>query len=313
MRHFDDAGRPFPFLKRPGGKRRLLPKFEEMGLYPEGWLDDDTRAVFVPFMGGGSATLRYAKTPSGKPRPIFAQDADWDLVNCFSQLRDDPEGFLREVERLYEGDVREGERFYYGVRSADRDEMWPFPSLYRAARYFYINKTGYNGLWRVNLKGQCNVPWGKRPFEYDASRLKAVSAYLIEMPVSIVHSHDWHALVGSARAGDLILMDPPYVPAERQASSFVSYTKEGFDTEDTADLLGLMQTMRDRGVDVMMTNHGPPWLLESAKRRGLFITRYAAGRSISRSAEGRQKVPEIAITNYRPGQGADLEVAPLTR
>ena len=299
---------PLPFLKRLGGKRRLLPKFEEMELYPDGWLEDESRTLFVPFMGGGSATLRYAQRAPGRSREVYAQDADWELVNCFKALRDDLKEFFEYLGILKEGD---SEDYYYTIRSHDRRKGWldEVGEVARAARYFYINKTGFNGLWRTNRKGQCNVPWGKRAFTYDTEHLTAVSNYLAEQHIDIEHvkvgGGDWGRNTWEEQSelishGDFVLMDPPYVPMDGFEDSFVGYTVDGFSVADTKNLLEYMGELRGVGIPAMMTNHGPEWLIREANERGFHVTPYAAGRSVSRNGDGRQKVPEIAITNYKP-------------
>jgi DNA adenine methylase len=285
-----------PFLKWVGSKRRVLPTLEEAGLIPDAFLEDHSRALVVPFMGSGSALFRYGYV-NGHSRPMYVQDLNFELVNAMRVVADNMGELAWELDLLQSQD---SEATYYAVRSWDRDPTWNPTSAARAARFIYINRTGFNGLWRVNKKGYCNTPWGKRPFTYDYGHLRDASDYLHYAEIALMHSGNFESCCALADKGDLIFADPPYVPKDGAESSFTAYTSQGFDKAQTLLLLDAAESARARGADMLITNHAPEWLVKEARSRDLHVTEYEAMRSVGRTTSSRGKCPEIAITTYAP-------------
>ncbi len=268
-------GRPSaePFLKWAGGKARLLPQLapllpRRMGRY------------FEPFVGGGALFFRTA------PAEAVLGDINPDLVNVYRCVRDDLPGVIRELRRH-----RFEKNHYYAVRAQDPATLSP---AQRAARMIYLNRSCFNGLYRVNRRGQFNVPFGSysNPDICPVDRLTAASAAL--QGVDVAHGH-YAELVARARPGDFVYFDPPYVPISRTAN-FTGYTKEDFGPDDQAALADTFRALVDRGVQCMLSNSDVPFVRELY--RGFRVETVLAPRAISRSAEGRAPVTEVVVLGY---------------
>lgn len=276
-----------PFHKWVGGKRALLPTIEP--LLPAGWLEGDG-ALFEPFLGGGAFFWRY-----GTGRRSFLQDANTHLVRTWLVLCHQVVPLLGELGTLRTCDRLRGETFYYECRGEDRQVHFErLPAAARAARFLYILATGFNGVYRVNLNGHCNVPWGKRSFAFNEDNLLAAAAELQERNWKITCNTDWVPLLRKARSDDFVFMDPPYVPASTTAN-FTSYTVSRFPHEATLRLLDDVVTCR---APTMLCNHNVDWLRGEAYARGLWVTPIVARRSVRPSAA--RTAEELVITNYEP-------------
>lgn len=260
-----------PFLKWAGGKRQLLPHLREripvnLGTYHE------------PFIGGGA--LFFDTHPN---RAVIA-DYNLRLVRTYRAVRDNPEAVIKLLA-TYPND----KEFFLSLRAKDIDGA---DDVELAAWMIYLNRTGFNGLYRVNRKGGFNVPFGryKNPKICDADNLKAVSERLAG--VEILHS-DFRSVEDRAVAGDFVYFDPPYVPASNTAS-FTAYTKNGFDLDDQAELRDLAKRLKDKGVSVLLSNSSVPEV-HALYAEGFETIEIFANRAINCNAAKRGKVAEALI------------------
>jgi DNA adenine methylase len=219
-----------PFLKWAGGKTRSAKALA--GLAPA-----YTGRYLEPFMGSAAVFFELA------PRAAILADANEDLVVCFREVARDPHSVMDLLDRM--PNTREA---YLEARAQDPATL---PDLERAARVIYLNKTGFRGLWRVNRSGQFNTPYGAydRPY-YNREKLLRASKALADAEIRLA---DFAEVIGEAKAGDFVYLDPPYIP-DRKWGDFKRYTAGQF---SDADQLRLAQAMRDadaRGVFLLLTN-----------------------------------------------------------
>ncbi|WP_293364976.1 DNA adenine methylase [Phenylobacterium sp.] len=262
-------------MKCAGGKARLVPELlarapKTFGAYHE------------PFVGGGA--LFFAL----RPRRAFLSDANPDLIAAYEAVRDRPKALAERLETLAETHAADPKSTYYQIRSER-----PRSGLHRAARLIYLNKTCFNGLWRVNSKGEFNVPIGdyKRPTLFDAFNLGACSTAL---NVATLNAEDFRRVADRAIAGDLVYFDPPYVPLS-ETSSFASYAAGGFGPQDQADLRDLALVLKRRGVHVLLSNSGCEEV-ERLYSKDFQIHKVKARRSINSKKAGRGAVVEYVIS-----------------
>ncbi len=280
-----NAAAPGPFLKWAGGKSKLIKLYEP-------FLPRSFQAYYEPFVGGGALFfyLYNTKTLAG----AYLNDSNKELINLYKCLRDNPEELLEELA-TYEAHKLHKE-YYYQVRNLDRDHLTfnQLTPVQRAARVLYLNKTCYNGLYRVNKKNQFNVPFGnyKNPTIRDAANLRAVSRAL---QLTTLTCQDFQQAVSTAGPGDFIYFDPPYYPVSA-TSFFTSYTETSFSARDQQRLAQTFRALDRRGCLVMLSNSCMEPVLELY--RGYRIERLMARRDINSRGNGRGLVPEIIVTNY---------------
>lgn len=281
----NNAAAPGPFLKWAGGKSKLIKLYEP-------FLPHNFQAYYEPFVGGGALFfyLYNTKTLAG----AYLNDSNKELINLYKCLRDNPEELLEELA-TYEAHKLHKE-YYYQVRNLDRDPLTynQLTPVQRAARVLYLNKTCYNGLYRVNKKNQFNVPFGnyKNPTIRDAANLRAVSRAL---QLTTLTCQDFQQAVSTAGPGDFIYFDPPYYPVST-TSFFTSYTETSFSARDQQRLAQTFRALDRRGCLVMLSNSCMEPVLELY--RGYRIERLMARRDINSRGNGRGLVPEIIVTNY---------------
>lgn len=193
---------------------------------------------------------------------------------------------------------KDSKEYYLKVRSYDRDgSILKMSDVERAARFIYLNKAGYNGLWRVNSKGQNNVPYGShKTLNLIGSSLRADSNYLIRNNV-FISSLDYKQAVKNAQSGDFVYFDPPYIPVNL-TSNFTSYTKNGFGMIQQEQLRDLAVSLTKRGVLVMLSNSDTVLTRELYDGKYFKIHSVKAMRFINSKSSGRGKVGELVITNY---------------
>jgi DNA adenine methylase len=270
-----------PFLKWAGGKAQLLKQFETF--FPaklESYLD--------PFMGGG-AVFFHLKARFPKMRACLC-DINPELVNCYQAVRDQPAELMGRLDEHLAKFREQGETYYYLVRSDH--ELGG--KVERAARMIFLNKTCYNGLWRVNGQGRFNVPIGSYKPEkvtlYDRENLLAASRALQGVELKV---QDFRKTLHQAAAGDFAYLDPPYYPVSRTAN-FTSYTKEDFGKADQKELAALFADAAGRGVRLMQSNS------DTAEVRKLYagfkIQTVKARRAVNRDAAKRGLISEVVVT-----------------
>jgi DNA adenine methylase len=267
-----------PFLKWAGGKRQLLAHIE--ALVPE---RIDT--YFEPFLGGAAVFFRLAA--GGRFRRAVLADANPELVYCYQAIRDDVDGVIGEL-----GKFRNNRELYYRVRRRDPSKLSPTA---RAARLIYLNRCGYNGLYRVNSSGQFNVPFGRyrRPVICDVDRLRAASAAL--QKARIVCS-DFASTLRTVGPGDFVYLDPPYVPLSA-TSSFTAYAKGPFGSRDQERLADVLRKLASQKVPALLSNS------DCETTRTLYrgfdaILSVPARRAINSVGHRRGPVDEILVRSF---------------
>jgi len=265
-----DATRPF--VKWAGGKRQLLPALKMRAPSTYG-------RYFEPFIGGGA--LFFALRPA---RAVLS-DVNTRLIRTYRGVRDDVDGVIARLE-TYPYD----ETFFYEMREIDIDAR---SDADVAAWFIYLNKTGYNGLYRVNRKNRFNVPFGRytNPAICDEPNLRRCSAAL--QGVDLVEG-GFEESVRAAARGDFVYFDPPYVPLSA-TSSFTAYTSAGFGAEEQTRLRDVARALKRRGVMVMLSNSSAPFV-HKLYARGFRIDEVPATRAVNSRASGRGAVPELIIT-----------------
>lgn len=222
-----------PFLRWVGGKTRLLPK-----ILP--YLPEKIENYHEPFLGSGAIFFAIQSRISGAS---YLSDLNDELINIWSIVKDDPERLLFSLQ-TYRG--RDNEDEYYIIRGTS-----PEDPIARAARFFYLNQTAWNGLWRVNRWGVFNVPWGARAFRgISAATLHTVSRSLRDANIGLF---DFRDSIQHAKAGDLVYLDPPYLPVS-DTSKFSGYTGKRFRRADLEELAQLTRELTERGVHWVMSN-----------------------------------------------------------
>lgn len=268
---------PGPFLKWVGGKRQLLPAILEA--LPTRKI----RRYAEPFVGGGAVFFELAKL--GRVEEAILCDTNEDLVFAYRVVRDQVDDLI-DALRGHRNDPDH----YYAVRALDPLRLSP---VERAARTIYMNRCGYNGLYRVNSAGRYNVPFGRyaNPKICDVDALRSASQALLRAEVR----HCDFAEVGKdLRRGDVVYFDPPYVPLSA-TSSFTAYTRTGFTADDQLRLRDFAAALKKRGVKVVLSNSSAP-LVRDLYAVGFAHRSVSATRMVNCQAEGRGRVQELLIT-----------------
>jgi DNA adenine methylase len=275
---------PVPFLKWAGGKTQLLPQLEPLYPAPEG-----VRRYIEPFVG--SAAVFFHVRSLLRPGQVILSDNNEELIHVYRAVRDDVKSLIRRLSRHKAAHSRE---HYYAVRRENPARM---PPSSRAARLIYLNKTCFNGLYRVNSRGEFNVPMGRYsdPPILDARNLRAVSAALRGVDLRVAHFSE---VLEFARAGDFIYFDPPYHPLSA-TSYFTAYTKGSFGEADQRELARVYRELDRRGCLVMLSNSAAP-LIEKLYK-GFDVRKVYARRSINSNATRRGQIQEVVVLNYVPG------------
>jgi DNA adenine methylase len=274
-----------PFLKWAGGKSQLLSQFGL--LYP-----DPGRIVryIEPFVGGG-AVFFHVRSVLG-PRRVILADANDELINAWECIHKDVEGLIR---RLGKHRKLHSQEHYYKVRAQEPGELSP---IERAARIIYLNKTCFNGLYRVNRSGRFNVPMGNyvNPRIFDAANLRAASDALRGVRLKQAHFRE---TLSYARKGDFVYFDPPYVPLS-ETSQFTSYAasegKAVFDEDDQIQLADLFTKLARRGCHVMLSNSDCEFVRRLYRRFWIYSVK--ARRSINCKADRRGGISEAVVLSY---------------
>ena len=272
-----------PFVKSAGGKTQLLPVLMPI------LLSQPFNAYHEPFVGGGAVFFALRATFRGK---AFLADSNSDLMDAYRAVRDYP---LLLIGMLQEHREKSSEEYFKKVRRwQDHPEVHYDTDLGRAARMVYLSKTAFNGLWRTNQKGEFNTPWGKyeNPNICDAPRIHACHHAL---KGTDVRCEDFRQSALRVREGDLVYMDPPYVPTSK-TSNFVGYGRDGFDERDQRDLAETFRELAARGARVALSNADCELVRELYN--GFNIHEVSARRSINSKGGNRGPVGEVVVTNF---------------
>ena len=278
---------PKPFLRWAGGKRRVIPYiFQNL---PRDFNSGKTR-VYEPFLGGGAFifSLFNPTSPFFTPgKNLVISDINQDLITAYIAVRDRPDELIKKVDQFAK---KKTKKEFEDMRS-----LRPRNDLEAAARFIYLNKTCFNGLWRVNSKGEFNVPWGKLkdPQIIDITNIRECHRRLRN---STIMKQDFASSLESCRRGDFVYLDPPYLPLN-SSSNFSKYSKEDFGLVQHAALAGAINALTKKGVKVLLSNSDTP-LTREIYASVLKIKSIHVQRSISAKSESRVQVKEIIGTNY---------------
>ena len=279
-----------PFLKWAGGKTQIL---DELVRRAPPRID----TYYEPFVGGGALFFRLAADEERRPRRAVLNDRSRELMTTFEVVRDRVEPLMRRLaalERDYLGrDAEHRAEYFYEVRA-----QTPETPLAAAARLIFLNKTCFNGLYRVNRKGEFNVPHGRyrRPRILDRDGLRAASTVLRDVEL---RCEDFEQECAGAGPGDFVYFDPPFHPMS-DTSSFTDYTEASFDREDQLRLKWSIDGLRERGVPVMLSNSPHQWVVGLYEGSRYHLARVAARRAINSRGDRRGVIDELLITNYEP-------------
>lgn len=269
-----------PPLKWAGGKRQLIHEIIKR-------IPDDHRRYYEPFFGGGAVFFEIS------PSDAILNDFNSELINFYTVLRHQPHELV-SILRTYIND----EESFYKIRNLDRDKVTfdKLSNVERAARTYYLNRTCYNGLYRVNRNGEFNTPFGKyknTDFVNEEDILRA-SELLSSNNVRLL-TGDFSEAVASATAGDFVYLDPPYDDLGND-TSFASYTKVGFDRDEQIRLKETCDKLNDKGVKFLLSNSATPFILDLYSKYNVEIVK--ARRSINSKASGRGVIDEVLVSNY---------------
>lgn len=263
-----------PFVKWVGGKKKL--EEEIVSEFPV-----EFKTYYEGFTGGGAIFFGL------KPKRAVLNDFNLDLVSCYKLIKSNPNELMTRLEELSNLDEKLRKETFLRIRKET-----PTSEIDRAVRLLFLNKNCYNGLYRVNKKGQFNVPFGSYktpPSLFDRENILECSEALAD--VSILNE-DFETACSTAVEGDLVYLDPPYVPLN-VTSSFASYTTEGFKKKDQERLAAFVGTLYDRGVSVVVSNSDTPIVHNLYSRFPIKIIQ--AARSVNSKGSQRGKIPEVLV------------------
>jgi DNA adenine methylase len=268
-----------PFLKWAGGKRQILPEIRK-------YIPPRFDIYYEPFLGAGAVLFDL------QPPIAVVNDSNSQLINCYEVIKNSIDELIKDLGRH-----KNEEDYYYKIRNLDRKKSFKKLDLVqKASRVIYLNKTCFNGLFRVNSSGEFNVPFGdyKNPKFVNEAVLKAVHDYLNKNQVTILNV-DFETAVKDAKSGDFIYFDPPYDPVS-ETSSFTSYDLNGFGKEEQRRLKKVFKELADRGCYVLLSNSATEFILELYREYSPI--RVSATRNINSVASGRGKIEEVLVKNY---------------
>ena len=270
-----------PILKWVGGKRQLLDVI--VPLVPK-----KISTYVEPFIGGGALFFNL------QPKKAIINDMNVELINIYNVVKNNPQELINKLKEHEELNTTE---YFYSIRGLDRfDSYDELSSLDKAARIIYLNKTCYNGLFRVNQAGQFNSPYGKykNPNIVNQPAILAMSHYFNTNEIAML-SGDYKECLKGLRKGSFVYLDPPYMPLST-SSSFTGYTENGFDTAQQKELKEECDKLNSKGIKFMLSNSDHPYLRELYKDYEIITVK--AKRSINSVGNKRGEINEILVINY---------------
>ncbi|MGX9340693.1 DNA adenine methylase [Mycoplasma sp. 4044] len=270
-----------PIIKWVGGKRQLLPEISR--LVPKKFNN-----YIEPFIGGAAVLLELM------PKQALINDLNESLIKTYKCVKDKPEEL---IELLKEHKKLNSKEYFYLVRSQDRDPNYKeWNDLLKASRLIYLNKTCFNGLFRVNQAGFFNTPYGayKNPNIVNEEAIRNLSNYFNKNKI-IFMSGDYKEVLKKAKKDDFVYLDPPYMPVSSSAS-FTGYTENGFSKEQQVELKKECDKLNKKGVKFLLSNSEHEFIKELYK--DYKITIVTAKRTINSDAAKRGNVNEVLVRNY---------------
>lgn len=269
-----------PVLKWVGGKRQLLDVL--VPLVPKNY-----KTYCEPFLGGGALLFKL------QPQTAFVNDVNEDLMTVYEVIRDDVDGLIAILNTH-----KNNSDYYYKIRDWDRNKesYAKLSKTEKAARILYLNKTCFNGLFRVNNAGEFNSPFGnyRNPNIVNAPTLKAVSNYFNTATI-VFSSQDYQTTLEELPSNTFVYLDPPYDPISNTAN-FTGYAKGGFGRDEQIRLRKCCDDLNKRGVKFMLSNSATDFIKEQYSAYNITIVK--ARRAINSVATKRGDVEEVVIRNY---------------
>lgn len=270
-----------PFVKWAGGKRQLIKKIEEI-------LPNKYNSYYEPFVGGGALLFHL------KPQKAFINDLSEELINLYTVVRDNFIELCLEIDKIMKKHILSPKENYYKIRDMDKNKTINTKSnIYKAARFMYLNKTCFNGLYRVNASGNFNVPFnGKSNVKvYEMDNLEQISNYLSKS-VEIMNT-DFEEVCKKTKKGDLVFLDPPYDLLKKD--TFSEYNSLGFKEEEQKRLAKVFYEMDKKGVKIILTNHNTPLINKLYSKYKIEIVQV---KRMINSNSSKRMGEEVIITNY---------------
>jgi DNA adenine methylase len=267
-----------PILKWVGGKRQLIS--EIMPLIPKSY------STYVePFVGGAAVLFEL------QPNKAIINDYNSELINVYEVIRDNPEELIEQLR--YHSDNNSSD-YFYEVRIMDREQSYKnLSKVDKAARVIYLNKTCYNGLYRVNSAGQFNSPYGKyvNPKIVDITTIRAISKYFNQNNIKICNG-DYKESLKGLRKGAFVYLDPPYMPIS-SSSSFTGYTEGGFSYAQQIELRGQCDKLKKKGIPFLQSNSDCIEIRELYSEYQILTVK--AKRNINSKGDSRGEINEVLI------------------
>jgi len=271
-----------PFIKWVGGKRGLLSQL--LGKFPKKFEN-----YHEPFLGGGAVFFELYSKGLLKNKNIYLSDINAELINTYNVVKNNPNELINNLENFKEQHNKE---FYYKTREVDRKEEFKIlTNIERATRFIYLNKTCFNGLYRVNSKGQFNTPIGsyKNPKIADRDTILGASEALQN---AIISNKPFSETLNDINKNDLVYFDPPYYPLNA-TSSFTAYDSNCFLEDAQFELFEVFDTLSDKRVKVLHSNSDTTFIKDLYKSYDINIVQ--ANRFINSKSSGRGKINEVLI------------------
>jgi len=275
---------PKPFVKWAGGKRQLIPQIEKH-------LPEKFSSYFEPFLGGGA--LLFHLLSENKNLKGYVSDLNSDLVLAYVTIRDNLNGLLKSLQKHSDNYFSDSKSYYYSVRESN-----PKSQIEKVSRLLFMNRTCFNGLYRVNSKGKFNVPLGRysNPNIVQEENLRSVNQFLNHNKI-IIKCQDFSSTVEKAKKGDFVYFDPPYQPVSKTAN-FTSYTNGNFGLNDLKRLAKVSNELTKKGVNVLLSNSSSKQVRELFSSKAWEIFEIQANRAINSDSKKRTGHSELLIKNY---------------
>jgi DNA adenine methylase len=275
---------PKPFVKWAGGKRQLIPIISQN-------LPGSFGTYYEPFLGGGALLFHILYKKNDQRCSV--SDLNSDLVLAYTVIRDRPDALITSLKNHEKNYLADSNSYYYLIRESN-----PRSAIEKTSRLIFLNRTCFNGLYRVNSKGKFNVPLGKytNPNIVNEENIHSVSNILQSNRTSI-KCRDFEAVLQEAKKGDFVYFDPPYQPVSSTAN-FTSYTNKDFTYDDLRRLAELCLKLDSKGCKVLLSNSDSKEVEDIFSEKPWKTIRIEANRSINSNSKKRTGHFELLIRNY---------------
>lgn len=270
-----------PILKWVGGKKQIFPEIQKR-------LPKKFNKYFEPFVGGGYVFLQL------KPKVGYINDFNEELINLYRIVKEEPKELIKKIQKHKE---RNSKEYFYKIRSYDRKPNFnKISKVDKAARMVFLNKTCFNGLYRVNSNGELNSPYGKykSPQIFSESNINNISDYFNQNNISIVNG-DYKELLQYIEKGDFVYLDPPYDPVSK-TSSFTGYSADGFNKQNQIELKEFCDLINKKGAYFLLSNSSTDFIKELYAN--YYVDIIKVKRILAAKNSSRCVVEEVLVRNY---------------